>query len=155
MANANADFSDIMKALDQAPAKMMKAVLKCARKAGNSSARVMRSSIDTRFRKLVTAKAKKTQQGNISAAVGAYKGKGHVKEGSEVDDWFKWYWKEYGTLANRDPLHQFKQKRKARTREWQGGITPAHKFEAVKPEMKRVFQQSFDAEIRKEFEKVM
>ena len=33
---------------------------------------------------------------------------GHHNKGQEpVDDWFKFYWMNYGTLTRRDPNHEF------------------------------------------------
>ena len=33
-------------------------------------------------------------------------------------------WVEHGTLANRDPRHEFKRKRDHRSAKWRGGIRP-------------------------------
>lgn len=38
-------------------------------------------------------------------------------------------WVEYGTLANRDPRHEFKHRRGRRSAKWRGGIKPARATE--------------------------
>ena len=42
--------------------------------------------------------------------------------GKYMPTWFKAYWNNYGTLANRDPQHSFVRGRKSKTATRQGGI---------------------------------
>ena len=45
--------------------------------------------------------------------------------------WFKAYWKNFGTLANRDVSHKFVYPRKHISSKFKGGIKPSHFFESA------------------------
>jgi hypothetical protein len=61
---------------------------------------------------------------------------GHQNKAGNVDDWFKAYWLNYGTLSKRDPEHQFRTPVKhkgsaaAARRKFTEGLEPRKFFEA-------------------------
>ena len=101
-------IDECIKCMDAAPENVMKMTLNAMRDAGKQTARMIRQRTPGRFRRLVGYKVSKGQiSGNTYALVG-YFNKGKKKSSnSEISDWFKAYWKNYGTLARRDASHNF------------------------------------------------
>ena len=98
-------LSEYLRTIEQAPDVLVKCVKKSMRKAGNELARDIKSGTPTGFRPLVKCKVVKARiSRNLSSAVGLYKSASKKDDGF---DWFKAYWKNYGTLARRDPSHRF------------------------------------------------
>lgn len=98
-------LGDYLRTLEKAPDDLLKAVRKAMRKAGNELSRDIKPGVPTEFRKLVKCKVVKAKMSkNLSSAIGLYKDK---VPRSEIPEWFKAYWKNYGTLARRDPAHRF------------------------------------------------
>ena len=66
---------------------------------------------EPRFKKLVSATAVKSRDKDlVMMRVGVNPKK------SKIEDWFKAYWKNYGTLSNRDPSHDFIRGRRKKTK---------------------------------------
>jgi hypothetical protein len=101
-------LDDCIKCMDQAPANVLNMTKTAMKDAGKATARIIRSGTPGRFRPLVGYKVTKGQiSGNMYALVGYFnKGKKKTSQ-SEISDWFKAYWKNYGTLARRDASHHF------------------------------------------------
>ena len=98
-------LADYLRTLDDAPQTLVKCVRKAMRKAGSELARDIKSGTPQSFRPLVKCKVVKARiSRNLSSAVGLYKDK---TTGREIPEWFKAYWKNYGTLQRRDPSHRF------------------------------------------------
>jgi len=99
-------LDDCLKCFDNAPGNMLKLVRKALKEGGKEAAKEIRKVTPRRFKRLVSYKVVKgTLSGDYSALVGAFN---KVKSGtSEPDDWFKAYWKNYGTLTKRDRDHKF------------------------------------------------
>ena len=98
-------LSDYLRTMQEAPDVLVKCVRKAMRKAGTELARDIKAGTPQAFRSLVKCKVVKARiSKNLSSAVGLYKGK---SKGPEIPEWFKAYWKNYGTLMRRDPSHQF------------------------------------------------
>ena len=98
-------MSDYLRTLEKAPDELIKAVKTSMRKAGNELAKSIRPGVPAKFRKLVRCKvAKAYGSRNLSSAIGLFKGR---TSGKEIPQWFKAYWKNYGTLSRRDPSHRF------------------------------------------------
>ena len=97
-------LADYLRTLDEAPKTLIKCVRKAMRKAGTELARDIKAGTPQPFRPLVKSKVVKARiSRNLSAAVGLYKD----RTGEAVPEWFKAYWKNYGTLQRRDPAHRF------------------------------------------------
>lgn len=67
--------------------------------------------------------------GDTKKAIGIKAGKGpYISVGiqgkGKMSAYFKAYWNNYGTEANRDNEHVFKFKRKPKSANWKGGIVP-------------------------------
>ena len=99
-------LADYLRTLDEAPKVLIKAVRKSMRKAGGQLAKDIRTGTPPAFKHLVKCKVVKARiSKNLSSAVGLYKEK--KTKDNDVSDWFKAYWKNYGTLTRRDPSHRF------------------------------------------------
>ncbi len=99
-------LEDALNCFDQAPKNLLKVVRKALKDGGRQAAKEIRKAMPRRFKRLVSYKVVKgAVSGDYSALIGAFN---KVKSGtSEPDDWFKAYWKNYGTLTHRDPSHKF------------------------------------------------
>ncbi len=99
-------LDDCLKCFDQAPDNLLKVVRMALKEGGKEAAKEIRKAMPRRFKRLVSSKiVKGTLSGDYTALVGAFN---KVKSGtSEPDDWFKAYWKNYGTLTRRDRNHKF------------------------------------------------
>ena len=99
-------LDDCLKCFDKAPSNLLKVVKQAIRDGGKQAAKEIRKAMPRRFKRLVSCKVVKgSVSGDWSALVGAFN---KAKSGTdEPDDWFKAYWKNYGTLTHRDKSHKF------------------------------------------------
>lgn len=101
-------LDDCLRSLDRLPQNGLKITEAALKEAAQPVAKKIRSGMPTRFRNLIKAKvikAERRMNGNSTAIVGAFKRR---KQGDkEVNDWFKMYWQNYGTLKHRNPGHEF------------------------------------------------
>lgn len=101
-------LDDCLRCLDAAPGNAVKMTQTALREASKKTARSIRQKVPQRFRRLVKYKVFKGQvTQNTNALVGLFN-KRQTKNGSgQVPDWYKAYWKNYGTLTKRDQQHTF------------------------------------------------
>ena len=99
-------LDDCLKCFDQAPKNLLKVVRQALKDGGKQAAKEFRKAMPRRFKRLVSNKVVKgAVSGDYAALIGVFN---RVKGGTnEPDDWFKAYWKNYGTLTNRDKNHKF------------------------------------------------
>ena len=99
-------LDDCLRCFDQAPDNLLKLVKRALKEGGKEAAKEIRKAMPRRFKRLVGCKVVKgTLSGDYSALVGAFN---KAKSGtSEPSDWFKAYWKNYGTLTKRSREHKF------------------------------------------------
>ena len=144
-------LDDALKCFDQAP-KNLRNVVKTAMRAGARQAKKeIRNAMPRRFKRLASYKVVKGRvSGDWNALVGAFnKVKG---VGKERDDWYKAYWKNYGTLANRDESHQFDEPIKVLGRKRRNEKGQSHEnfydkaIEPAKSAYLRAFQDSVKAQ---------
>ena len=146
------DASEVEALMKRYPDKMLKLTKKSMRSAASESAKIIRKAGNPRFASLVGYKvASGKLSGDLSAAVGYFRSR--QKEKSDVDDWFKAYWSEYGTLENRYAGHRFQRRRAARSRHFRGGIMPRLLYEGCKSDAVEAYQRRLENEIVKNFEK--
>ena len=144
-------LDDCLKCFDQAPKNLLKVVKKALKDGGKQAAQELRKALPRRFKRLVSNKVVKgVESGDYSALIGAFN---RVKSGTdEPDDWFKAYWKNYGTLTRRDPNHKFDNpvKRLNRKRRNEVGQAAENFYDqAVAPAQQafiRAFQDSLKAQ---------
>ena len=102
-------FDDCLKLFDNAPKNVVKAARKAMATATRKAAANVRRKIPKRFSPLV--KSRVTNKGRVNGAFGLFNGhqaNGHQADPQRpIDDWFKAYWQNYGTLEGRDPTHRF------------------------------------------------
>lgn len=146
-------LDDCLKCMDAAPANVLKMTRAAMREAGKQTARLIRQRTPGRFRGLVGYKVTKGQvSGNTYALVGYFnKGKRH-SSGSDIQDWFKAYWKNYGTLARRDASHHFVNavKRSVRGRRNNVGQKAENFFEAAIGGWDEQFLRSFREKMKQQ-----
>ena len=146
------DASEVEALTKRYPDKMLKLTKKSMRSAASESAKIIRKAGNPRFTSLVGYKvASGKLSGDLSAAVGYFRSR--QKEKSDVDDWFKAYWFEYGTLENRYAGHRFQRRRAARSRHFRGGIMPRLLYEGCKSDAVDAYQRKLEKEMVKNFEK--
>ena len=146
------DASEVEALMRRYPDKMLKLTKKSIRSAASESAKIIRRAGNPRFASLVGYKvASGKLSGDLSAAVGYFRSR--QKEKSDVDDWFKAYWSEYGTLENRYAGHRFQRRRAARSRHFRGGIMPRLQYEGCKSDAIDAYQTRLEKEMVKNFEK--
>lgn len=146
------DASEVEALMRRYPDKMLKLTKKSMRSAASESAKIIRRAGNQRFASLVGYKvASGKLSGDLSAAVGYFRSR--QKEKSDVDDWFKAYWSEYGTLENRYAGHRFQRRRAARSRHFRGGIMPRLQYEGCKSDAIDAYQTRLEKEMVKNFEK--
>ena len=146
------DASEVEALMRRYPEKMLKLTKKSMRSAASESAKIIRRAGNPRFASLVGYKvASGKLSGDLSAAVGYFRSR--QKEKSDVDDWFKAYWSEYGTLENRYAGHRFQRRRAARSRHFRGGIMPRLQYEGCKSDAIDAYQTRLEKEMVKDFEK--
>ena len=151
-AKAQIDASAVEALMRRYPEKMLKLTKKSMRSAASESAKIIRKAGNPRFASLVGYKvASGKLSGDLSAAVGYFRSR--QKEKSDVDDWFKAYWSEYGTLENRYAGHRFQRRRAARSRHFRGGIMPRLQYEGCKSDAVDAYQIRLEKEMVKNFEK--
>ena len=146
------DASEVEALMRRYPEKMLKLTKKSMRSAASESAKIIRRAGNPRFASLVGYKvASGKLSGDLSAAVGYFRSR--QKEKSDVDDWFKAYWSEYGTLENRYAGHRFQRRRAARSRHFRGGIMPRLLYEGCKSDAVDAYQRRLENEMVKNFDK--
>lgn len=101
-------LDDCFRCLDAAPGNAVKMTQTALREASRKAARTIRQKIPQRFRRLVKYKVFKGQvTQNTNALVGLFNKKQTKNGSNEVPDWYKAYWRNYGTLTKRDQQHTF------------------------------------------------
>lgn len=139
--------------------EMLKACRKAMRAGTAQVKKRLKAQTPERWRHLLKTKAGISRQGNLTGSVGLYNGKqkqGHQNRSSQIDDWFKAYWANYGTLENRDPNHEFQQPVKkqgtaaASRRKNKGGQKAQNFFEKGTEGAASTFIQAFRESLTKQ-----
>ena len=151
-------LEDCLKLFDQAPENLVKVSREALRDASKATTRMIRTKMPKRFRRLVRYKViKNSTKGTIHALLGLFNGhqrQGHQNKAGDVDDWFKAYWLNYGTLSNRDPNHQFREPVKhrktaaAQRRRNSQGLRHRNFFEASIAGWQGVFTDAFSKSLK-------
>ena len=103
-------LDDCLRWIDRMPENCIKASQTALRDASKEVTKTLRARTPKRWRQLVKYRVKKLQTGKLNAAIGLWNGhqqQGHQNKNAAIDDWFKAYWSNYGTLTHRDPNHKF------------------------------------------------
>ena len=134
---------EALQILEEFPIKADKVVNEALREAAKAGAQLIRPKMPNKtFRKAVKYKVKDGEEYTF-ANVGILRPK---KQGDQRWAWMRAYWKNFGTLANRDTAHKFTYARKPKYANRKGGIKPAHFFEpalsGVDDTMKKRFEES-------------
>lgn len=162
-------IDDCIRCLDKAPDNLLKMSRTAMREAAKPVARQIRQQIPKRWRRLVRSKIVKMQSGNTNALIGLFNGhqqQGHQNPDKGIDDWFKAYWANYGTLKHRDPEHSFeypikhatkhinRKGQEVRQRKNENG-QPAQKFfEAATNGYEDKFTEAFEQSLKRQEDKL-
>lgn len=152
--------SDCLRWMDEAPKDMVKLARKAMTAGCSAVKKEVKPRIDERWRPLVRSKVTGgNNDKDLEAAIGLFNGRqrsGHQpKSGREVDDWFKAYWKNYGTLSKRDPNHTFatpvRPSHHAKSRRRRNNVGQSHVnfFEAAIAGYETTFYDAFAKTIEK------
>ena len=148
-------LDDCLKCFDQAPKNLLKVVKKAMKDGGKQAAKEFRKVMPRRFKRLITNKVVKgSVSGDYSALIGAFN---RVKSGTdEPDDWFKAYWKNYGTLTRRDPNHKFDNpvKRLNRKRRNEVGQAAENFYDQAVAPAQRAFIRAFQDSLKQQEDKL-
>ena len=150
---------DCLRMFDNAPENAMKICRKAMRKGSAAAAKVIKSKVPPRYRKIVKYKVGRLPSGDLWARAGLYGKK--LQKGTPKDDdpgflWFKAYWANFGTLSRRDPAHQFmyKIKPKSKNRRQDVGQPAQHFFENAQKGWDEAFITAFQEEVKKNEDKL-
>lgn len=100
--------SEMLRMFDEAPKEMISDVKAALRSACGTEKRILKSGVPRKARPLVKSKVKGQRSGDISAMFGLFIDKDWTDlNGRKGPEWFRMYWKNYGTLSGRDPSHDF------------------------------------------------
>ena len=128
-------LDDCLRWMDKAPENCIKVSRAAMRDASRTVSKKMRQRTPKRWRRLVKFAVNKNANGTLAAWIGLFNGhqqQGHQnKDAKAIDDWFKAYWANYGTLTHRDQSHTFKYGIKNRKRRNNVGQRPMNFFEAA------------------------
>lgn len=104
-------LDDCLKAFDKAPENLLKISRTAMRAGAKPVVQQVRQQTPKRFRRLVKSKLVRMRSGDSNILIGLFNnhasGGYQPKTGKRIDDWFKAYWANYGTITRRDPAHQF------------------------------------------------
>lgn len=128
-------LDDCLRWMDKAPENCIKVSRAAMRDASRAVSNKMRQRTPKRWRRLVKFAVSKNANGTLAAWIGLFNGhqqQGHQnKDAKAIDDWFKAYWSNYGTLSHRDQSHTFKYGIKNKKRRNNVGQRPMNFFEAA------------------------
>jgi hypothetical protein len=137
---------EVMKLFEEFPIKADKVVKEAMREASKTVAQNIRPKMPNKsFRKAVKYKIGEGKEYSF-ANVGILRPK---KQGDQRFAWTKAYWKNFGTLANRDPSHKFIYPRKPKYGNRMGGIKPAHFFEPAMNGTDELWKNKFVETLKK------
>ena len=114
-------LDDCLRCMDAAPENAKKMTKKALRDAAKVTRRQIKMKTPKPFQRLTGFKLK-TVNGQPSLQIGLFQKDGQMKKGAPIPEWFKAYWKNYGTLKHRDPSHKFDNpiRKERKKRNWEG-----------------------------------
>lgn len=136
--------------LESYPVNAHKVIDKAIRKAGTVAIREVRQGVPKPgWRKLAKGRLKSYKDGASFFKFGLFQKEMKLGKG-EIHPWFKAYWYNNGTMANRDPNHHFDYPRKKATAQRKGGIRPRNFFEPSAERGMERFKDVFQQELEKQ-----
>lgn len=143
-----------MKLLEEFPIKADKVVKDAMREASKAVAQNIRPKMPNKtFRKAVRYKiavGEKYTFANVGILRPKKEGNYGMRNGKKIPSpWMRAYWKNFGTLSNRDPAHKFAYARKPKYANRNGGIKPAHFFEPTLSGTQELWMEKFTETMEK------
>ena len=145
-------LDDCLKAFDRLPQNELRIIESAMKEASQPVVKKIRSALPKEFRRLIKSKVIKAERridGNSTVIIGAFKRKRQSE--TEVNDWMKMYWQNYGTLRHRDPGHEFVFPIKKGTRKHRNNVGQPHKnfFDDAIRGWEQIIYDSFVAALKK------
>lgn len=114
-------LEDCLRCMDAAPGNVRKITKTALREAAKVTRKQIKMATPKRYQRLAGFKLK-TVSGEQSLWIGLFNRDGKRSPGSPPADWFKAYWKNYGTLKHRDPSHKFRDpiRMNRKKKNWEG-----------------------------------
>ena len=138
-------LEDCLRCMDAAPANVVKITKDALKSAAKVTRKQIRQNTPKRFQRLVKYTLRKQQDGTQSLFIGLFNNGQTKNQSSDIPDWFKAYWKNYGTLKHRDPAHKFKYpiRTERKKRNWEGQQAE-HFFEGAIAGWEGPFMNAFE-----------
>lgn len=102
------NLSEILDRFDKAPEKFLNVCKTCMKEGGKQVAKEIRGKAPSRFKRLVGYKMSLGQMSKDNYVFMGFFNKDRKKDLKSIPDWFKAYWKNYGTLTKRYGGHDFR-----------------------------------------------
>lgn len=150
-------LEDCLRCLDEGPENAAKMVNAALRSASRRTAKQIRTKMPFTFGRLVRYKVfVGAITGDTNALVGLFNhGKRNANGTSYIPDWFKAYWKNYGTLKHRDENHHFLYPiRTGRARRNNEGQMPERFFEEAINGWEKPFFENFSQAMKEQENKL-
>ena len=151
---------DTLRFFDKQPANAKSIVQKAMRAGGKAGAKQLKNSVPGRWKALPRSKVGINARNEIWCRFGMYNN--HVAQGHQpkayrgnnakegIEDWFKFYWQNYGTLKHRDRSHDFvypiKNKKNRRNEE---GQKHTNVYDRAVDNAKKAFAGAFESAVEK------
>lgn len=155
-------FEDCIDCIDKSPENLTKMTKVAMKKASSVVVKHIKGGFPSEWKHLVKSKIVTTTSGDITALVGAFNTQKSISLGNRHSwDWFKAYWKNYGTLQGRDPNHRFdfpiKRKMKSgntKRRTSEKGIRYQNFFENATEGTESLFLDAFQKSLEDQKDKI-
>ena len=147
-------LDDCLRCMDAAPGNVKKITKTALRDAAKVTRKQIKMAVPKRFQRLSGFKLK-TVNGEMSLWIGLFQKDGRMKRGAPMPDWYKAYWKNYGTLKHRDPNHNFKYpiRTERAKRNWEGQEAE-HFFEGAIAGWEGPFMNAFEQAMKDQQDKL-
>lgn len=143
------NFDELMSDFDGLYKEGLKATQRCMRAGARAVSKRLRAASPQAFRSIIGATLKRTREGVYSMYIG-FNNKEGLPKGDKIPTWFKAYWSNYGTLANRDPDHKFTRPVRKKRQSVRGGIQPRNFFETGIEGWDVIYTNSYEQQLDKE-----
>lgn len=157
-------LEDTLRFFDKQPENAKRIVEKSMKAGAKAGAKDLKKQLPLRFRKLAKSKSGIDARNEIWCRFGLYNNQvsqghqpktyrdsgpdGQPKKG--ITDWFKFYWRNYGTLTYRDRTHKFVRGiRKNVNRRNNVGQMATNEYDRAVVSAKRSFTEAFESAVMK------
>lgn len=151
------NLDEIYKRFEHAPENFLKISKDCMKEGGKKVTRMMRGRAPSSYRRLVSYKIVTGQISRDNFIFMGFFNKDRKNQSKEIPEWFKAYWKNYGTLTRRYAGHHFRTPVKGfnRRRRNNVGQSPELWFERVIEGWKDIYLDAFKKKLKENQDKIL